>query len=126
MDAGSKVMVTPTHVYITNTGGIRKDKAENSESIYAGGANSAIYIMVGGKWTRTRLTAGDMLKQQEENHRTAPSNCRYLREATTWISKNKGLPLRAEVDLDVGGALGKSHMSMRFDYSNVHPPAGVQ
>jgi hypothetical protein len=31
-----------------------------------------------------------------------------------------------EIDVDVGGSMGKSHKSIRFDYVNVHPPAGVQ
>ena len=142
-------MVTPTHVYMTEIAGFRHNKPENSESIYAGGANGAIYVLVGGKWTRSKVSAGDMLKQQEENGRTVPSSCRYLREeavngeaaavyashvetedmksdATTWISKSKGLPLRTELDLDIGGALGKTHTSIRYEYSNVHPPAGVQ
>ncbi len=29
------------------------------------------------------------------------------------------------MDLDVGGTAGKSHRTMRFDYTNVQPPAGV-
>jgi hypothetical protein len=47
-------------------------------------------------------------------------------DTTVWISKSKGLPLRADIDIDVGGSMGKSHKSIRFDYVNVHPPAGVQ
>jgi hypothetical protein len=35
------------------------------------------------------------------------------------------VPLRTELDMDVGGSKGKSHMSMRYDYNNVHPPAGL-
>jgi hypothetical protein len=36
------------------------------------------------------------------------------------------VPLRTEMDIDVGGSMGKSHMSVRYDYINVHPPADVQ
>lgn len=148
-DSGRKVMLTPAHSYIVGTGGYHKSKPDNSESIYAGGTNGAIYVMVGGKWTRSKITVGDLLKQQEENIRTVKATCRYLRDevvngeaaavyashtetddmksdSTVWISKSRGLPLRSEMDLDVGGALGKSHTSIRYDYTNVRPPAGVQ
>jgi hypothetical protein len=39
--------------------------------------------------------------------------------------KEQMLIPRLKVDLEVGG-MGKRHMSMHYDYSNVHPPAGVQ
>jgi hypothetical protein len=32
------------------------------------------------------------------------------------------LPLRSEIDMDVGGSMGKSHRSSRYEYSNVQPP----
>ena len=90
------------------------------------------------------------MKQQEENERTVKAlSCRYLRDeavngepaavyvehsepegatsdATTWVSKSRGLPLRLESDIDAGGKMGKSHRSIRFEYSNVQPPAGVK
>ena len=46
-------------------------------------------------------------------------------DAQTWISKSKGLPLKTEEDIDTGGG-DKRHMSIRYEYSNVRPPAGVQ
>jgi hypothetical protein len=39
-----------------------------------------------------------------------------------WISKTTGRALRKEVDVDYGGAMGKSHLSARYEYSNVKPP----
>ena len=39
-----------------------------------------------------------------------------------WISKATGLPLREEMDTDTGGVIGKSHRSMRYEYSDVKPP----
>jgi hypothetical protein len=43
-------------------------------------------------------------------------------DVQVWISKSKGLPLRGELDVDVGGKLGKSHSSMCYEYGNVEPP----
>ncbi len=143
-DAMSKVLVTPTHIYNTETAAFRKNKPTTNELIYFGGA---IYVMVGGKWTRSRMDAAAMAKQEEENRRTGKYSCRYVRDetvngeatavyasqsenedtkasATTWISKSRGLPLRAEEDF--GDHTSTTHMSMRYDYSNVHPPAGVR
>jgi hypothetical protein len=34
-----------------------------------------------------------------------------------WISKTTGGALRKEVDVDTGGAMGKSHLSARCEYS---------
>jgi hypothetical protein len=150
LDATKKVMVTPTHMYSTETAGFRNNKPENTETIYTGGLKGAIYVMVKGKWSRSKLTPEDMVKQKDESVRTGKNSCRYLRDesvngepaavytthietegakvdVTAWVSKSKGLPLREETDMDVGGgARGKSHRSTRFDYSNVHPPDGVK
>lgn len=143
-DAMGKVLVTPTHLYITETDGSGKNKPRTNEEIYFGGA---IYVMVGGKWTRSKMDAAAMAKQEEENRRTSKYSCRYLRDesvngeaavvyasqsenedikshATTWISKSRGLPLRGEQD--VGGDFVATHVSTRYDYANVHPPAGAQ
>ncbi len=144
-DAMTKVLATPTRLYVTGGAAVGKNKPQNSEMIYAGGA---IYLKLGEKWTRSTMTAAAMLKQEEENRRTAKYSCRYLREetvngetaavyanhsetediksdATVWISKSRGLPLRTEGDYDTGDP-AKTHASIRYDYSNVRPPAGVQ
>jgi hypothetical protein len=39
-----------------------------------------------------------------------------------WISKSTGRLLREEQDIDLGGPMGKSHLSSRFEYSNVRAP----
>ena len=47
----------------------------------------------------------------------------FTTDAQIWISKSKGLVLREEEDMDVGGgASGKSHLSIRYEYSNVQAP----
>ena len=44
-------------------------------------------------------------------------------DATIWISKSRGLPLRKEEDIDTGGdPSGKTHFSTRYDYSNTSVP----
>ena len=115
------------------------------EAIYT---NGAIYVLTKGKWIHSRMTPQDMLKQEEENIRDSKSTCRHVRDemvngeaaalymghsendgiksdAQTWISKSKGLPLKTEEDIDTGDG-DKRHMSIRYEYTNVHPPAGVQ
>ena len=94
------------------------------------------------------MTPQDMLKQEEENIRDSKSTCRHVRDemvngeaaalymghsendgvksdAQTWISKSRGLPLKTEEDIDTGDG-DKRHMSIRYEYSNVRAPAGVQ
>ncbi len=67
LDATKKVILAPTHLYSTNTAAYRKNVPESSEAISTGGADGNIYVMVHGKWTRSKIKASDMLKQEEEN-----------------------------------------------------------
>ena len=145
-DAMQKVLGLPTHIYLTGTAEYQKGKTDNSEMIYSGGA---IYLMMNGKWSRSHMNTADMAKQEQENVRNQKMTCRFLRDemvsgelaavysahtrdddsktdSTIWVSKAKGLPLKVDTDMDVGGAAGKSHRSQRYEYTNVHPPAGVQ
>jgi hypothetical protein len=146
IDANTKMLKTPTHITTTTTAAYAGGKPRNTESIYA---KDAIYVSAGGKWSRSKMTPQDMLKMEQENRQNKKGTCRYVRDesvngeaaalyvetsdtedaktyAQTWISKSRGVPLRTEIDIDVGGSMGKSHMSMRYDYTNVQPPAGVQ
>jgi hypothetical protein len=148
-DAMSKVLVTPTHLYSSEGTGSSGNKTNMSEMIYSGGANTAIYILIGAKWTRSKMDGAAMAKQEEENRRNSKYSCRYVRDeavngepaavyashaeiegmksdATTWISKSKGLPLRVELDHDPDDPISKSHTLLRYEYTNVRPPAGVQ
>ena len=45
---------------------------------------------------------------------------------STWLARDSGLILRPEEDLAPGGAGGKQHLSMRYDYANVRAPAGAK
>jgi hypothetical protein len=127
-DAGSKVLTVPTHVYTTMTADFLRGKPRISESIYA---NGAIYVNVGDRWTRSKMTPQDMLKQEQENRQNTKGTCSYVRDesvngevaalyaehtgsedaktnAQTWISKSRGVPLRTEIDMDVGAAWAKA------------------
>jgi hypothetical protein len=142
-DAAAKIFAVPTHSYTTQT--LPGGKSRTAEAIYA---NNAIYLFYNGKWIRGKATPQAMLKQEQENIRDAKTSCRHVRDelvngevaalymahadndgvksdAQTWISKSRGLPLRTEEDLDTGDG-DKQHMSIRYEYSNVRPPAGVQ
>ncbi|HEX5227461.1 MAG TPA: hypothetical protein VFW44_07105 [Bryobacteraceae bacterium] len=148
--ASEKVWQIPVHIYSTQTFSSRAIPTRSSESIYVGGA---VYVMVRGKWTRSRITIAQLKESQDEGKKDTPKPaCRYLREEsvngepaavyathgegdgyksdlTLWISKSRNVPLRSESDMDTGVAGssdGKSHASMRYEYANVQPPAGVR
>ena len=142
-DAMSKIMTTPTHIYVTMTAVPNSsDKPITAETIYATGS---AYVRVSGKWTRSRMTPQEVVKQEEENRKNSKTTCRYLKDESVngetaavysthsetgdiksdgqiWISKSKGLPLRQEFDIDSGGPGGKHHQSVRYEYTNVQPP----
>ena len=140
IDAMSKVLVTPSHVVSTDGAGAQAGAKPESESIYFGGA---IYVKLHDKWIRSKMTVQQMRDQEKENWEHGSTSCRYLREEVVggeaaavysvhsenedvksdgqvWISK-KGLPLREELDVDVGDP-GKMHKSVRYEYSNVQAP----
>jgi hypothetical protein len=142
-DAMSKMFSTPTHIYMTETAEFHPGKTTAHEVIYAGGT---IYNNMQGKWIRSSMTVQQMMDQERENRKQATYTCRSIGEemvngqpaskyashsetedvksdSQIWISRRSGLPLRLELDSDVGGSLGKSHRSMRYEYSNVQPPA---
>jgi hypothetical protein len=89
------------------------------------------------------MTTQQMLEQEKENREHGTATCQYLRQesvngaaaavyavhsenedvksdGTLWIS-GKGLPLREEVDTDVGDP-AKTHHSIRYEYGNVQAP----
>lgn len=143
LEALDKLILTPHHQYMTLTVAARPGgKPITAEVIVTGGD---MYIQVGGRWRKTGQTAADRKKQQEEALVNATMSCRYLRdeavgavasavysaqtekdgkksESLIWIAKSTGLPARQEIDLEIGGAVGKSHHAVRFEYDNVQAP----
>jgi hypothetical protein len=146
LDASNKLYSTPFHMHMTQTSpGIENGKPVNSELIFVGGPRR--YVLYDGKWTDSPFSTEDLKELEERNLKNAKNqSCRYLRDepvngesaalytqhsesengkddSQIWISKSKGLVLRMETDLDTGGgANGKSHLSIRFEYGNVQAP----
>jgi hypothetical protein len=145
--ATAKQVTLPTHMYMTETRSASPGKTTRAETIYTG---DAIYIQVNGTWRRSSVTPGELQRQQADNQRSATAmTCRHLRDeavngeaaavysehnesadaktdSTIWISKGRGVPLRLEMDMDVGGLRGKSHIATRYEYGAVQPPPGVR
>jgi len=135
---------TPYHMYMTQTkAAVQNGKPRNTEIISVGGM---LYILVDAKWAARPNSVErqkDNVAQARENAKTG--SCKYVRDeavngenavliathtktelATSdtqiWISKSRGLILKQETDLDVGGEGGNSHSSARYDYTNVQAP----
>jgi hypothetical protein len=145
LDAAAKAMVTPHHVTGTTVTPGTSGKPRPMELITAGGQN---YVMTGGQWTRSRMTPAEMAAQEQENIRTATAySCHRLRDeavggvaavvygahsenessksdAQVWVATGSGLILRMETDIDPSD-VDHTHISMRYDYTNVHAPAVV-
>jgi hypothetical protein len=146
LDAFAKVAVTPYHMSGTTTRPRTGGKSEPSELISAGGQH---YVLSGGHWVRSPMTPAQMAAQEQDNIRSAKAfSCRRLRDESVgtiaavvyathsendgtksdgqvWIAMGSGLILRMEADMDPGD-VDQIHISTRYDYANVHPPAGVQ
>jgi hypothetical protein len=150
VDAMMKQIGTPTHVFVTETGMESKHgKPTNHEMIYSG---DAIYIQMEGQWKRSPMTVQQMRQQEEKNQRDMTSmSCHYLRDetvggetaavystesttpalgkskATMWLSKRNGLPLKSENSMGIGDKYSPPiNEVIRYDYANVHAPAGVK
>ena len=139
--AMDKMATTPVHIYTTETAAFRS-KPTSIETINSGGA---IFVKLHDKWIRSKMTTQGMLGQEKENRQNGSATCVRLPDeqvagasafvfrthqktedstvdTQTWISKTTGLFLRQDIDIDVGGSLGKSHRSSRYEYGNVRPP----
>jgi|SRR5581483_5048240 len=147
-EISNKPLTIPTHIYSTQTAAFTGGKPRNSEVIYL---IDKAYVQVNGQW-RVSPMSPKMLLEEKKNTKPDPdvhSTCRVLRdevidgEAATvysehtetrdekidsqiWISKSRGLPLKMENSMDVGGAAGKSHTVSRYEYTNVRAPEGVR
>jgi hypothetical protein len=139
-----KNFTTPYHMYMTQTSAaVQNGKPRSSEIISVGGM---MYILVDAKWTARPNPIENQKANVAQAHENAKTGtCKYVRDEAVngenatlisthnkteygtsdsqiWISKSKGLILKQETDLDVGGTSGKSHSSARFDYNNVQAP----
>jgi hypothetical protein len=130
-DASDKLLTTPVHSYFAHTAGKRP-----GEMIRLNGDS---YFLVQGKWTKSRFSMQEMHEQVLENRKNNKVSCQHVRDesvngesaavftthsesedatanGTAWISKNKGLLLREEIDLE------GDHLTTRYEYTNVTAP----
>jgi hypothetical protein len=147
IDANTKEISTPHHGYQTQEKPGAEGKTTMSEIIATA---TASYVLVDGKWTRINVTPKDNLAQMQENLKNAKVyNCQTQPDATIngvpmlvylahsendmaktdarfWVAKSTGLIYREDIDMYGDEGDGKQHMSIRYDYTNVQPPAGVK
>jgi len=142
-NAITKLLQTPNHQFMSQsspTETLTRGKLRSSESI---STSDASYVRINDQWRKVPISAEDMLKQQQGARENSKETCQFLRDDTAegdasvyaahsettmgksdiqiWISKDNGLPVREEIDLDLGDT-GKTHSSVRFDYQHVEPP----
>jgi hypothetical protein len=146
VDAERKEIVTPHHAYSTETTPGQGNQPTTGETISVGGVS---YLLHHGQWRRSPMTPQQLLAQFEENLGNATQiSCRHVgdesvggtpaavytshnesedlkADARVWVARDAGLVLRTEEDMDAGDG-GKRHISMRYEYANVHAPAGVK
>jgi hypothetical protein len=146
IEAERKQIMTPHHVYMTQHKSGAAGGETTSESIFAEGVT---YIQIRGSWRRSPMTPQMLLGQLERNLKSAKTySCQRIgnesvggvsavvftahtenegvvADTRTWIAGGTGLPVRQEEDLDTGFG-DKRHMSLRYEYANVHAPEGVK
>lgn len=138
-NAMMKLATTPRHSYTTDTSG---GKTTSNELITT---NDAMFIKVNGKWTTRKYDPQGEKKDQQEAWQNTKATCQRAGDEAVsgeaavmynilnktedgtsnqklWISTSKGLPLRAEIDIDTGDKSSARHFSMRYDYVNVQAP----
>src|SRR5450432_920539 len=129
---------TPSHVYSTMNQGSRNMATEiitTSSAMY-----SKTNLEGDGQWRKTIHSQQDEAKEVAEHTKSytgcqlvgneevngeaatvySESNTESLMSGKVWVSKKRGLPLRAEVTSE-----GR-HISVRYEYDNIQPPAGLQ
>jgi hypothetical protein len=146
LDAQRKAIMTPHHSYSTQGLARQGDKPTTGEMISVGGEN---YLLYKGQWRRSPMTPQKTLAQLEENIADAKQmSCQHVgdesvggtpaavytthneseiekADARVWVAKGAGLVLRTEQDMDIGDGV-KRHISIRYEYANIHAPAGVK
>jgi hypothetical protein len=140
--AALKVLQVPAHLYMTETVGFSGGKTTNAETIYL---NGTMYTSFKGVWRKSPMTLqelADARKNSEKDVGTCsmvhdellgaePATLYKVHKQTPddtvdtqiWVSKLRGLPLKQVNDIDVGGARGKSHSEIRYEYTGVSAPA---
>lgn len=138
IDAMLKVATTPHHVFSTD------ERSTRGEVIVA---DNTTYVLIKGVWHKSPMTPQAQLKQEQENIRDAKVyTCTQLRsetvngigavaykvhsetpdvgttDGTVWIAPSLGLPVKTDEDLTLLAG-PKKHVSIVWDYTNIHAPA---
>ncbi len=155
-EATIKALQTPNHAYLTmihsdgemaNSNTFKRltgkamyaSKTETSETIFDG---KTAYLLYHGKWMRSPMQPKDVLNDAQEKAKAHAATCTLVgaqsidgqaatlykvhnRETDTdeqvWVSNSSGLPVHVK-SMDASG----NGDEMRYEYTNVHAPAGVQ
>jgi hypothetical protein len=141
--AALKSLQVPTHIYMTETAGSNGGKISNGETIYL---NGTMYTSLNGVWRKSPMTVQELADARKASGKdlgtcsmvhdepvgVEPATLYIVHKRTPddtvdtqiWVSKLRGLPLKQINDIDVGGgARGKSHAEIRFEYTGVSAPA---
>ena len=142
-----KNALVPYHSYMSTTAGYNGGKTKQSEMISTG---TAIYIKTSRGWMKSRVTPQVIQQSQREavDSLLKVYTCTKVGtevvngvssqhyhvhgktedgETTQELWLGDGRLQRMDQDMDVGaGAAGKSHTSMRYEYTNVQAPPGVK
>ncbi len=140
--ATMKVLQVPSHLYMTQTAGFSGGKTKNAETIYL---SRVTYVKVDRDWRKSPVSTKDLADMKKDSDQKVgtctvvgneavggePATLYKVHNQTPedtvdtqiWVSKLRGLPLKQINDMDVGGARGKSHTEIRYEYSNVIAPA---
>ncbi len=139
-DANSKIYAQPVHMYFSEAAA---GKTRSSELVYL---NGRTYVQLNGAWQVSRIVPRTM--NSGNNALDPNTTCRVLRDdfvngeaavlystakqtwdermdSQVWISKTRGLPLKIEMDIDVGKGAVRTHRTMVYSYNHVSAPAGV-
>ncbi len=143
LDAMSKSARTPVHAYSTMGGLSNGTAPQQVETITIG---DLAYTKIGAEWKsgkarrleaefieQMKLHPGAIRCKQEADEsfdgEAAAVYRMRLEEGTkivdckTWVSKARGLMIHTTIDIELNGGL--TNLSVRYDYNNVHEPAGA-
>jgi len=142
-----KLYDAPFHMYMIDSAGtdakLHGGKPTVSEQIFVGGVT---YVLARGNWVKSPVDVVAMRNEAKKHMNEHKATCARIRDdvvngeaasvwkihsetefgdsdTQAWISKSRNTLLRTDLYLDVGGALGKSHMVATYVYSNVQAPA---
>jgi hypothetical protein len=127
--------LTPHHTVTTTDGALQGESISTAD---------AIYTKVKGEWRKSPMTPKAYVAQQQENIRNVTvASCTALpaeavdgtpasvyhahyerkdvgaSDATIWIAKSTGLPIRTDVSLQAGQ---KTSVSTHYDYDHITAP----